>query len=189
VLSLRRRGQHTHPRRALDASGLVDFDVFLTEQARVDTGQWSLVDGDHVSAYLAQRGGYALTQTRAFFIWIAARKRMQRLDSFIPWRKSNFRTHLTPYGAVLERYRYWTSPDTQPHQALAGLLVLVHCLRSLELRHLKINDVRAPDELQLGGRCIKLAPPVVAASIGTWRGAPKTTPDPRVTCSSRLLGG
>jgi integrase len=64
---------------------------------------------------------------------------------------------------VLEPYRYWTSPDVHSQQALTALLVLVHCLRSRELRRLKITDVRPPDELELGGRHIKLAPPVVAA--------------------------
>jgi len=150
---------------------LVQFDRFLTRQTSVETGQWSLVSGDHVSSFLAQHGRFALTQTRAFFIWIAARKRMRRLDSFIPWRRSQFRTRLTPHAAVLERYGYWTSPEAHPQQALAGLLVLVHCLRSLELRRLKISDVRSPDELELGGRQIKLALPVVAAldRYLTWR--------------------
>src|SRR5207244_1949405 len=129
----------------------------------VETGQWSLVSADHVSSFLAQYGRFALTQTRAFFIWIAARKGMRRLDSFIPWRRSQFRTHLTPYTAVLERYRYWTSQDAHPQQTLAGLLVLVHCLRCSELQHLEIADVLPPDELELGGRRIKLAPPVVGA--------------------------
>jgi hypothetical protein len=150
---------------------LVQFDRFLTLQTRVETGQWSLVSGDHVSSFLAQHGRFALTQTRAFFIWIAARKRSRRLDSFIPWRKSQFRTRLTPHAAVLERYRYWTSTEAHPQQALAGLLVLVHCLRSFELRRLKVGDVRPPDELELGGRHIKLAPPVIAAlaRYEAWR--------------------
>jgi hypothetical protein len=133
------------------------------EWTRVETGQWSLVSGDQVSAYLAKRGRYALTQTRAFFSWIAARKRMQRLDSFIPWRRSQFRPSLTPYAEVLERYRYWTSPSAHPQQALTGLLVLVHCVRSREVQRLKLSDVLATDELELAGRHIKLAPPVVAA--------------------------
>jgi hypothetical protein len=154
---------HSPKTRAGCLRQLVEFNHFLTEQPYVETGQWSLVSGDHVSAFLAQCGRYALTQTRAFFIWIAARKRMRRLDSFIPWRRSRFRTRLTPHAAVLERYRYWTSPDAHPPQALTGLLVLVHCVRSLESRRLKISDVRPPDELEFGGCQIKLAPPVVAA--------------------------
>lgn len=90
---------HSPKTRAGCLGQLVEFDEFLTEQTRVETGQWSLVSGDHITEYLAQQSRYALTQTRAFFIWIAARKRMERLDSFIPWRKSHFRTHLTPYAA------------------------------------------------------------------------------------------
>jgi hypothetical protein len=153
---------HSPKTRAGCLGQLVEFGHFLVGQTRVETGQWSLVSGDHVSAYLAQRGRYALTQTRAFFTWIAARKCTQRLDSFIPWRTSQFRTHLTPYAAVLERYRYWTSPDAHPQQALPGLLVPVHCLRSRELQRVKISDIRPPDELEVDGRHIKLAPPVVA---------------------------
>jgi integrase len=100
------------------------------------------------------------------------------LDSFIPWRRSQFRTRLTPYADVLECYRYWTSPNAHPQQALTGLLVLVHCLRSRELQRLKIGDVRPPDELEVGGRRIKLAPPVVAAldRYLAWRSENYTGP-------------
>jgi hypothetical protein len=169
---------HSPKTRAGFMGQLVEFDQFLTEHTCVEIGQWSLVSGDHVSAYLAQRGRYALTQTRAFFSWIAARKRMQRLDSFIPWRRSQFRTRLTPYADVLERYRYWTSSNAHPQQALTGLLVLVHCLRSRELQRLKISDVRLPDELELDGSRIKLAPPVVAAldRYLAWRSENYTGP-------------
>ena len=169
---------HSPKTRAGCLGQLLEFDEFLTEQTRVETGQWSLVSGDHISAYLALHGRYALTQARAFFIWIAARKRMQRLDSFIPWRRSQFRTHLTPYGAVLERYRYWTSADAHPRQALAGLLVLVHCLQSRELQRLKITDVLPLDELDVVGRRIKLAPPVVDAldRYLAWRSENYTGP-------------
>jgi len=61
---------------------------------------------------------------------------------------------------------------------LTGLLVLVHCLRPLELRHLRISDVRLPDELDVGPRCIKLAPPVVAAldRFLAWRAESYTGP-------------
>ena len=169
---------HSPNTRAGFLGQLVEFDDFVTEQTLVETGQWSLVSGDQVSTFLAQRGRYALTQTRAFFIWIAARKRMRRLDSFIPWRRSQFRTHLTPYADVLERYRYWTSPGAHPPQAISGLLVLVHCLQSRELQHLKLSDVCPPDELELGGFRIKLAPPVVAAldRYLAWRSENYTGP-------------
>jgi hypothetical protein len=79
---------------------------------------------------------------------------------------------------VLERYHYWTSANALPQQALTGLLVLVHCLRARELQRLKISDVRAPDELELDGRRIKLAPPVVAAldRYLAWRSKNYTGP-------------
>jgi hypothetical protein len=56
--------------------------------------------------------------------------------------------------------------------------VLVHCLPPLELRYLRINDVRLPDELEVGSRCIKLAPPVVAAlnRYLAWRAQSYTGP-------------
>ena len=43
---------------------------------------------------------------------------------------------------------------------------------------MKISDVRPPDELELDGRCIKLAPPVVAAldRYLAWRSANYTGP-------------
>jgi hypothetical protein len=158
---------HSPKTRAGFLGQLVEFDQFLTQQTGVETGQWSLVSGDDVTVFLAQRGRYALTQTRAFFSWIAVRKRIRCLDSFIPWRRSQFRTRLTPYADVLERYRYWASPNAHPQQALTGLLILVHCLRTRELLRLTISDVRPPDELELGGRRVKLAPRSSPPSIGT----------------------
>lgn len=56
--------------------------------------------------------------------------------------------------------------------------MLVDCLRPLELRYLRISDVRLPDELEVGSRCIKLAPPVVAAlnRYLAWRAQSYTGP-------------
>ena len=93
---------------------------------------------------------------------------------------------------MLERYRYWTSPNAHPQQALTGLLVLVHCLRSRELQRLKIGEVCPPDELQLGGRHVKLAPPVVAAldRYLAWRSENYSGPSPYllVSAAGRLSG-
>jgi integrase len=117
---------------------------------------------------------------------------MRRLDAFIPWRKSQFSPRLTPYADVLERYCYWTSPKAHPQQALTGLLVVVHCLRSLELQRLKLSDIRPPDELELGGRSIKLAPPVAAAldQYLAWRSENYTGPSGylRLTACTGLRG-
>lgn len=79
---------------------------------------------------------------------------------------------------MLASYGYWTSPTAHFRQALTGLLVLVHCLRSRELQGVKISDARPPDELELDGRCIKLAPPVVAAldRYLVWRSENYTGP-------------
>jgi hypothetical protein len=47
---------------------LARFDQFLLEHTPVQSGQRSLVSGDHISVYLAEHDRHALTQTRAFFI-------------------------------------------------------------------------------------------------------------------------
>jgi hypothetical protein len=56
------------------------------------------------------------------------------------------------------------------------------------LQRLKIGDMRPPDELQLDGRRIKLAPPVVAAldRYLAWRSVNYT--GPRITCPFQQEG-
>ena len=62
----------------------------------------------------------------------------------------------------------WLDPFDSPPTSLS----------SLELQRLKVGDVRLPDELELGGRHIKLAPPVVAAldRYLAWRSQTYTGP-------------
>jgi integrase len=43
-------------------------------------------------------------------------------------------------------FRRWTSsqPDVHPHEALAGLLALLHAMTNAELRALRIDDINLP---------------------------------------------
>jgi hypothetical protein len=47
-----------------------------------------------------------------------------------------------------ELFRRWTTGgDTHPHEALLGILALLHGASSDEVRHMRVNDIdhRAPD--------------------------------------------
>ena len=65
--------------------------------------------------------------------------------------------------------------------------MVVHCLQCRELQRLKISDVLPPDEFELGGRRIKLAPPVVAAldRYLAWRSENYTGPSRYLLVGSR----
>lgn len=80
-------------------------------------------------------------------------------------------------------------------QALAGLLVLVHCFSAQELRTLQVADVLAPNRLQAGTgrggkRVVQLAPPVADALARylAWRAVAYGGPSTYlfVTWASRL---
>jgi len=64
---------------------------------------------------------------------------------------------------VAAHYRGWTAPNSDPREALAGLLALVHCLRSGEIRALRLADVISSDRLSVGDRIVHLAEPVAEA--------------------------
>lgn len=63
-------------------------------------------------------------------------------------------------------FRRWiTSPDAHPHEALLGILALLHGASSSEVRHLQVTDIDAGDRtIRLGKR-----PRPVPLDPGSWQ--------------------
>ena len=92
--------------------------------------------------------------------------------------------HRGSSGTVTGPPRY-----AQPQQALSDLVVLVHCLPSLELQRLKVGDVRQPDQLELEHSARGPRSPCPAAGRA-WPSARRTrstpmSPGPRAPVGSR----
>lgn len=123
-----------------------DIAQYLSINGKTD---WSLVQRDDVEAFLGTRGmgnrPRTLTVLKQFFRW-ARTHRHVLIDPTVDLR---IRQHRGFTGATLGRarqralYRRWTSDtaDIHPHEALVGLLALLHGASSAEARSLKLDDI------------------------------------------------
>jgi site-specific recombinase XerD len=140
-----------------------DFARFLTASSGI--AGWATVSTGHVEAFLATQpstAAHRLAGLRRFFRF-AARRRMILTDPAKtvtiaqPW---GFRGPSLTRDQQRELFRRWTSGrgDVHPHEALTGLLALVHGATTQEIRHLTVEAI---------------APAARAVSL---RGRPQATP-------------
>lgn len=122
-----------------------DFALFLvTERRKQD---WAVVDVSDVEAFLAVKPGMRrrhLTVLRQFFV-VARRNRITLVD---PTRGLTARSGRGFSGRTITidqqraLFRRWSAnPDVHPHEALLGLLALLHGVSSRELRLLRLDEI------------------------------------------------
>jgi site-specific recombinase XerD len=143
-----------------------DMAVFLTGQG---TNDWATATVLDVEAFLAIRPAdrpSGLRALRHFFTWARASK----LVLTDPTRGLSARQPRGYQGptALLELqrrlFRRWTGEGVHPHEALAGLLTLVHGASNEELRSLTTGDIDpAARSVRLGRR-----PHPVPLDPATW---------------------
>ena len=97
-----------------------------------------------------------LTTLRSFFRWARA-SRLILADPATGIRAGRARGYHARTLAVAEQrrlFRRWTTdPAVHPHEALTGLLALLHARQSRELRNLKVTDIDATARtIRLGHR-------------------------------------
>lgn len=156
----RRRAAST---RASLLRALAAFDAFLVATA-IGGGQWSLVTVAMLETYLGEGSRLRLERARIFFHWLHRRKgSTPRLDDVLPRPPHLFRPRVLPVDDARRLYSRWISTDAPPTEALVGLLALVHCLRTGEIRHLRTTDLLPDGQLRVGGSTIVLTPPVIRA--------------------------
>jgi hypothetical protein len=138
-----------------------------TKHGKVD---WATVDVHDVEAFLA--GNPALRRTRLTalrqFFRFARHRRLVLVDPTRgltgrdPW---GFRGKTVDLSLQRALFRRWTADScVHPHEAITGLLALLHGASSLELRQLTLNDIDHPSQsVQLGHR-----PRPTALDPATW---------------------
>jgi hypothetical protein len=131
--------------------------LFLADrQGKTD---WAIVQAADLEAFLAVRPAsraQRLTTIRSFFRWARA-SRLVLANPAAGIRAGRPRGYHPRTLAVTEQrrlFRRWTTdPAVHPHEALTGLLALLHAAPSQDLRNLKVTDIDATARtIRLGRR-------------------------------------
>lgn len=157
----RARRAGTRPRTDQTIAGelavLRDLARFLTaERAKTD---WAITQAADLEAFLARRPASRarlLTILRSFFRWAKASRLVlaNPAAGLSAGRRRGFRGRTLAVSEQRRLFRRWTSdPAVHPHEALTGLLALLHATPSRELRNLKVADADATARtIRLGHR-------------------------------------
>ena len=162
----RARAAATRPRtdHTLEAAlGTVrDLAVFLTSHR--NKSDWAVVDVHDIEAFIAVQssaGKRRLTFARQFFRF-ARNRRIVLVD---PTRGLSVPTPKGFTGVTMtldqqrDLFHRWTSdPTVHPHEALLGVLALLHGAASVEVRMIRLGDIDASRRTILLGRRPQPAP-------------------------------
>jgi len=125
----------------------------VRERGKLD---WSVVDGHDVEAFVAAAGSSRISLLRNFFRF-ARHRRIVLIDPTRGMTRSGSRG-FTGTTLTLDRqrvlFRRWTTDTTvHPHEALLGLLALLHAASNVEVRMLQIRDIDTSDHsIRMGRR-------------------------------------
>jgi len=168
----RARSAGTKPRseRTIEYSLTIIRDLALCLEAR-EKQDWALTNRDDVEAFLSERGTRhvprVLIVLRKFFGWA----RTHKVILADPTRGLKAKQHKGFTGSTLtltqqrSLYRRWTGDHAvHPHEALVGLLALLHGVSSSEARMLTLADIdNATAAIVVGKR-----PSPVPLDPATW---------------------
>jgi integrase len=147
----RRAGTHARSDSTIEGAlaNVRDLGRFLVdERAKTD---WATAQTADIEAFLnAQPANRRrrLSDARRFFSW-ARRSKLVLVDpttavTLTP--RPGFTGRTLTVAEQRRLFRRWTSgqSDVHPHEALAGLLAMLHAMTSAELRALQVDDVDLP---------------------------------------------
>lgn len=133
-----------------------DLARYVSGKGKTD---WALVEVGDVEEFLADRPAYRksqLTALRHFFAWAKAHHviLVNPTRGVIAREPRGFRGTTLELSAQRELFRRWTTdPAVHPHEAMVGLLALLHGAINQELRSLTIHDIDpANHSVRLGSR-------------------------------------
>ena len=147
-----------------------DLATFVAgERAKHD---WAAVDVGDIEAFLAARPSNRcrrLQASRQFFRW-AKKNKLVLVD---PTRdlpgvpRPGFSGPTLPLGEQRRLFRRWTTEaHVHPHEALVGVLALLHAASNLELRQLRVDDFdEVRHSLCLGRRPLPVPLDPVSVSV------------------------
>jgi site-specific recombinase XerD len=121
-------------------------DLALFLESRRGKLDWALVDAHDVEAFLSvspKARKRRLTVLRQFFRFARSRKTVlvdptRGLTAKAP---RGFTGRTLPVERQRELFRRWTTDTTHPHEALLGILALLHGASSQEVRLLRCQDI------------------------------------------------
>lgn len=149
----RPRADNTIERRL---SIIKDMAIFLTGQGKRD---WATTTREDIEAFLASRPAIRrsrLTTLRHFFTWAKTSKLVltDPTRGLTARQPRGYHGPTAPLGLQRQLYHRWTTASgVHPHEALAGLLTLVHAASTQELRAVTIKDIdQAGHAIRLGRR-------------------------------------
>ncbi|MFE9637059.1 hypothetical protein [Streptomyces sp. NPDC006463] len=136
---------------------LRDLAIFLINER--DKDGWSIVDVHDVEAFLAvlpQARKRRLTVLRQFFRFARAQKLVpvDPTRGLVVKEAKGFRGQTLTLDQQRELFRRWTTEEhVHPHEALVGMLALLHGASSSEVRLLQITEVdHSAQRIRLGKR-------------------------------------
>ncbi|MGH3122844.1 MAG: hypothetical protein ACRDND_17735, partial [Streptosporangiaceae bacterium] len=121
-----------------------DLAIFLTGQGKHD---WATTSVHDIEAFLASRPASRpsrLTALRHFFTWARASKLVltDPTRGLSARQPRGYRGPTAPLELQRQLFRRWTTADgVHPHEALTGLLTLIHGASSEELRALTVSGI------------------------------------------------
>jgi integrase len=135
-----------------------DLGCFLVSERHKQ--DWAAVEVGDIEAFLDMRPRNRrrrLSACRQFFGW-ARKSKIVLVDPTRPLPPVRSRGLARGTLTIAEQrrlFRRWTAPgdDVHPHEALVGVLALLHAASSSELRHLRVDDVdERRQTIRLGAR-------------------------------------
>lgn len=132
-----------------------DLALFLSARGKLD---WALVDVHDIEAFLAllpASRARRLAVLRQFFAAARAHKvvLVNPTRGLAAKQVKGFTGRSLRLDEQRALFRRWTGPDPHPHEALLGLLALLHGASSHEVRHLRADDLDTPNRtVRLGRR-------------------------------------
>lgn len=155
----RRAGTRPRSNHTLETAlaTLRDLALFLVDDR--DNNDWALVDVHDIEAFLAvlpEGRKRRLTVLRQFFRF-ARSQRMLLVDptrQLIAKETNGFRGQTLALDQQRELFRRWTTNEhVHPHEAMLGMLALLHGASSSEVRMLQVSDIdQQAQTVRLGKR-------------------------------------
>ena len=155
----RRAGTLPRSDTTIEASIGIARDLARFLATECSKNDWSVVEVADIEAFLrVQPANRArrLGASRQFFRW-ARKNKIVLIDpthDLPAARRRGFSGQTLTVAEQRRLFRRWTTDaDVHPHEALVGILALLHAASSAELRHLRVDDIdRHRHTLRLGRR-------------------------------------
>ena len=155
----RRAGTRPRSDHTIEAALATMRDLALFLDAERGKQDWALADVHDIEAFLATlpRGRRRrLTVLRQFFRFARSRKIIlaDPARDLTAREPRGFTGQTLILGRQRELFRRWTTGgDAHPHEALLGILALLHGASSDEVRHLRVSDIdQTARTAELGSR-------------------------------------